>query len=159
MKNIMILGLLTSALTACANVQYTAPAPIAAPPLETITVPGAHTLGPYSQAVRAGDYVFLSRVVAFDAKAGKFAKAEIEPQTRQVFANLREVLAAASLGLEDVVKTTVFLKNPKDFAPMNTLYAELFKGHKPARSTVPGVDWGNPGVLIEIEAVAYAPRP
>ncbi|PHS28318.1 MAG: deaminase [Robiginitomaculum sp.] len=126
--------------------------------METISVPGGRTLGPYSQAVRAGDYVFLSGIIALNNKTGKFAEAEIEPQTRQVFANLKDVLAAAGLGLDDVVKTTVFLKNPKDFAPMNVIYAEYFKDHKPARSTVPGVDWGRPDLLIEIEAIAYAPR-
>ncbi len=156
MKNAIMLGAAALAVTACANVNYHEPA--AAAPMQAISVPGAHTLGPYSQAVRAGDYVYLSGVVAFDAKAGKFAEAKIGPQTRQVFANMTAVLAAAGLTLDDVVKTTVFLKNPKDFAPMNKIYGEYFSTHKPARSSVPGVDWGNPGVLIEIEAIAYAPR-
>ncbi len=138
------------ALFACA----TPPAAV----LQDITVPGSRSLGPYTQAVRAGDYVFLSGIVAFDAQSGTFAPARIEPQTRQVFANLKTVLAAAGLGLDDVVKTTVYLKNPADFAKMNPVYADYFKGHKPARTTVPGVDWGRPDVLIEIEAIAYAPR-
>ena len=138
------------ALGACA-----ASAPPPAP--QAITVPGARSLGPYAQAVRAGDYVFLSGIVAFDASTGKFAPARIGPQTRQVFANLQAVLAAAGLGLDDVVKTTVYLKNPADFPRMNPIYARYFKGRKPARTTVPGVDWGRPDVLIEIEAIAYAP--
>ena len=157
MKNTIMLSLAAVSMAACANINDTEPTTSA--PLQSISIPGAHTLGPYSQAVRAGDFIFLSGAIAFDAKSGRFAEAKIEPQTRQVFANMIDVLKAAGLGLDDVVKTTVFLKNPKDFAPMNTIYAELFMGHKPARSTVPGVDWGNPGVLIEIEAVAYAPRP
>lgn len=119
-----------------------------------ITVDGMPSLGPYSQAVEANGFVFLSGIVAYDAKAGAFASADIQTQTKQVFANLKQVLAASGLGLDDVVKTTVFLKNPEDFAPMNKIYAEYFTTHKPARSTVPGVNWGRDDVLIEIEAVA-----
>ncbi len=148
MGKFALLGLMAIALSACV-----APARHG---IKTITTPGAHVMGPYSQAVRAGDFVFLSGVIAFDAKAGKFVEAKIEPQTRQVFANINEILAAIRLGLDDVVKTTVFLKNPEDFAPMNVVYGEYFNDHKPARSSVPGVDWGNPNVLIEIDVVAYA---
>ena len=122
--------------------------------IKTISVDGMPSLGPYSQAVEANGFVFLSGIVAFDAKAKSFVAADIDTQTRQVFANLEQVLAASGLDLNDVVKTTVFLKNPKDFAPMNKIYAEYFDAHKPARSTVPGVNWGRDDVLIEIEAVA-----
>jgi 2-iminobutanoate/2-iminopropanoate deaminase len=156
MKRMITCALALGALGGCANIEYTAP--VIAPVMESISVPGGRTLGPYSQAVRAGDYVFLSGIIALNSKTGKFAAAKIEPQTRQVFANLKDVLAAAGLGLDDVVKTTVFLKDPKDFASMNAVYAEYFKDHKPARSTVPGMDWGRPDLLIEIEVVAYAPR-
>ena len=154
MKNILVSVVALGALSACANVQYAAPQSVKT--MQSISVPGAHTLGPYSQAIRAGDFVYLSGVIAFDAKAGKFAEAKIGPQTHQVFANMKAVLAAAGLGLDDVVKTTVFLKNPKDFAPMNVIYGEYFSTHKPARSSTPGVDWGRPDILIEIDAVAYA---
>ena len=122
--------------------------------ITTISVDGMPTLGPYSQAVEANGFVFLSGIVAYDAKAGAFVAADIDTQTRQVFANLKQVLAASGLDLNDVVKTTVFLKNPKDFSRMNEIYAEYFAAHKPARSTVPGVNWGRDDVLIEIEAVA-----
>lgn len=122
--------------------------------IKTISVEGMPALGPYSQAVEANGFVFLSGIVAFDAKAKSFVAADIDTQTRQVFANLEQVLAASGLDLNDVVKTTVFLKTPKDFTPMNEIYAEYFDTHKPARSTVPGVNWGRDDVLIEIEAVA-----
>ena len=151
MKYLFILAGIVLA-SACTTFPQTLP-----PVPKAINAPGSRALGPYSQAMRAGDYVFLSGVVAFDAKEGKFAPAKIGPQTRQVFANLKTVLAAAGLSLDDVVKTTVYLKNPADFARMNPIYAGYFKDHKPARTTVPGVDWGRPDVLIEIEAVAYAP--
>jgi 2-iminobutanoate/2-iminopropanoate deaminase len=157
LKTIMTFGLALGLLGGCVSVQNSTPAPTSA--IQTIKVPGAHTLGPYSKAIRAGDFVFLSGVIAFDAKAGAFVEATIEPQTRQVFANISQVLAAANLSLNDVVKTTVFLKNPKDFAAMNAVYAEYFLDNKPARSTVPGMDWGRPEILIEIDVVAYAPRP
>jgi 2-iminobutanoate/2-iminopropanoate deaminase len=157
LKTIMTFGLTLGLLGGCVSAQNSTPAPTNT--MQAIKVPGAHTLGPYSKAVRAGDFVFLSGVVAFDAKAGAFVDAKIEPQTRQVFANISQVLAAANLSLNDVVKTTVFLKDPKDFAPMNKVYAEYFLAHKPARSTVPGMDWDRPEILIEIEVVAYAPRP
>ncbi len=152
MKRRVLLGALMVGLAAC-----TAPSMPTRSAIETFTVPGAHVLGPYSQAVRAGDYVFLSGVIGFDAQTNKMVKAEIEPQTRQVFANISEILEAMGLGLNNVVKTSVYLRNPEDFGPMNVVYSKYFTAHKPARSTVPGVDWGSPDVLIEIEVVAYDP--
>lgn len=92
--------------------------------------------GPYSQAIKAGNMVFTAGQIAFDPKAGAFVEGGIQEQTRQVFANLQEVLAAAGCQLTDVVKTTVFLKDMNDFAAMNAVYAEIMGDHRPARSTV-----------------------
>ena len=125
--------------------------------IKTITADGQPSLGPYSHAVRANGLVFLSGIVAYNAKDKAFAPANIKSQTHQVFANVKSVLAASGSTLDDVVKVTVFLKNPEDFAPMNTIYATYFDGHKPARTTVPGVDWGREDMLIEIDVVAKAP--
>ena len=125
--------------------------------IKTITVPDMPALGPYSQAVEANGFVFLSGIVAYDAKMGAFVAADIDTQTHQVFANTKQVLAAAGLTLDDVVKVTIFLKNPTNFPRVNELYAEYFPNYKPARSTVPGVDWGRDNVMIEIEMIARRP--
>jgi 2-iminobutanoate/2-iminopropanoate deaminase len=111
-------------------------------------------LGPYSQAVAAGDLVFVSGIIAFDSTAGTFAAPEIGAQTTLAIANLETLLRANGLSLDDVVKTTVFLRNASDMPGMNAVYAGRFSARPPARTTVPGADWGRPDVLIEIEAIA-----
>jgi 2-iminobutanoate/2-iminopropanoate deaminase len=113
-------------------------------------------LGPYSQAVSAGGLVYISGVIAYDADRKQFAQATIEAQMRQVFANLDAVLAGAGARREDIVKTTLFLRDPKDMPAANAAYAAYFSGAKPARTSVPGADWGRPEILVEIEAVAVA---
>jgi len=110
-------------------------------------------LGPYTHVVEAGGLVFISGMIAHDKESG-FAAAEIAPQTHQVFANLKSALGAVGLTLDDVVKTTVYLKSPGDFSAMNEVYATYFTANPPARTSVPGVDWGRDDILIEIEAVA-----
>ncbi len=110
-------------------------------------------LGPYTHAVEAGGLVFISGMIAHDKETG-FADAEIAPQTHQVFANLASALRAVGLTLDDVVKTTVYLKNPGDFSAMNEVYAGYFPVDPPARTSVPGVAWGRDDILVEIEAVA-----
>ncbi len=116
--------------------------------------PQIPTLGPYSQAVRAGQFVFISGVIAYDPSTQAFAPADIESQSRQALENLRAVLSANGLSMADVVKTTVFLKNPGDVTGMNAVYTQFFEGRLPARTTVPGADWGRADILIEIEAIA-----
>ncbi len=140
--------LITFALSACTVAPATSKA---------INSSAIAQLGPYSHAVKAGEFVFVSGMIAHD-KATGFAAAEIEPQTHQVFANLIAALNAADLTLENVVKTTIFLKNPADFSGMNEVYSEYFPNDPPARTTVPGVDWGRSDILIEIEAIAYHPE-
>lgn len=114
-------------------------------------------LGPYSQAVRSGDTVYISGVIAYDASARRFAAGDITAQMQQVFANLDGILVASGLTRGDVVKTTVFLHSAADMAAANQAYAAYFaQGSKPARTMVPGADWGRPDMLVEIEAVAVA---
>ena len=113
-------------------------------------------IGPYSQAIRIGDFVFTSGQVALDPVTGQLVAGGIEAQTEQVFKNLQAVLAAAGLGISNVVKTTVFLKDMNHFAAMNTIYAEHFqiKGvPAPARSTVEVARLPK-DALVEIEVIA-----
>jgi 2-iminobutanoate/2-iminopropanoate deaminase len=131
--------------------------PAAAAP-ERLTIPGAPALGPYSPVVRAGGFVFVSGVIPYDHARQTFAPADMESQVRQALANLDAALKAAGLTRADVVKTTVYLRDSADMPVMNRLYAEFFGAALPARTTVPGLDWGRPDLRIEIEAVALDPR-
>jgi 2-iminobutanoate/2-iminopropanoate deaminase len=109
-------------------------------------------VGPYSQAVAAGPFVFCSGQIPLN-QAGELVQGDIVVQTVQVLENLKVVLAAAGLTLGHVVKTTVFLADLADFAEMNRVYAEYFTEHPPARSTIQVA--GLPkGASVEIEAVA-----
>jgi 2-iminobutanoate/2-iminopropanoate deaminase len=124
-----------------------------------ITTPSAPAaIGPYSQAVRSGDFVYASGQVGFDPETGAVVDGGIEAQTERVIANIAAVLAAAGLGFGDVIKTTVFLKNMSDFAVMNALYAKAFAPEgvvPPARSTVEVARLPKDG-LVEIEVIARA---
>ena len=110
-------------------------------------------VGPYSQAVAAGDLVFTAGQVALDPQTGDLVGEDVRAQTRQVMENLAAVLSAAGSSLDKVVKTTVFLTKMDDFAAMNSVYAEFFASNPPARSTVQ-VGALPRGCLIEIEAIA-----
>ncbi|HTD37291.1 MAG TPA: Rid family detoxifying hydrolase [Candidatus Limnocylindrales bacterium] len=122
---------------------------------ETIhTVAAPEAIGPYSQAVGAGGYVFTSGQIGLDPSSGQLVEGGIEAQTRQVMANLAAVLAAAGLTFADVVKTTIFLIDMADFSAVNGVYGESFEdGPKPARSTV-AVAALPRGARVEIEAIA-----
>ena len=100
----------------------------------TETAPQA--IGPYSQAVTVGEFVFTSGQIPIDPKTGVFVEGGIAEQTEQVLRNLVEVLRAAGTSLEAVVKTTVFLADMNDFAAMNEVYSHYFLNEPPARSTV-----------------------
>lgn len=139
------LGLIVLLLAACETVS---PAP------QAISVPDSPALGPYSFAVRHGNTIYLSGIVAFNNQTKSFAAPNIEAQFEQAMQNLKSVLAASGTDLDHVIKVTVYLKNPADFGPMNKLYAKEFGTAKPARTTVPGVDWGRPDVLIELDVIA-----
>ncbi|MBW1992676.1 MAG: RidA family protein [Deltaproteobacteria bacterium] len=109
-------------------------------------------VGPYSQAVAAGPFVFVSGMIPLD-KDGHPVQGDIVVQTAQVLENLKAVLEAAGLTLGHVVKTTVYLVDLADFQEMNRVYAEFFPHRPPARSTVQVADLPK-GVAVEIEAIA-----
>ena len=109
--------------------------------------------GPYSHAVQAGPFYYLSGQLGIDPQTNVLADG-VEAQARQALENLRLVLASAGLTMDDVVKTTVFLKNMSDFATINAIYAEAFGETKPARSCVVVAELPRGG-LFEIEAVAH----
>ncbi len=109
-------------------------------------------IGPYSQAIRCGQFVFASGQIPIDPANGNIVGSTIEEQTRRAIANLGAVLCAADSSLAHVVKTTCFLADMKDFSAFNAVYEELFPG-KPARSCV-AVAALPKQVLVEIEAVA-----
>lgn len=119
--------------------------------ISTENAPGA--IGPYSQAVKAGNLVFCSGQIPLDAQTGEFVSDEIAEQTRQVLKNLSAVLEAAGTGLNNVVKTTVFLADMNDFAAMNEIYAEFFSENKPARATVQAARLPR-DAKVEIECIA-----
>ena len=119
--------------------------------IATAAAPAA--IGPYSQAICCGDLVFTSGQLPLDPVSGTMP-ATIEEQTRQSLTNIKAVLAAEGLTMDDVVKTTVFLQNMGDFAAMNGVYATFFsEGKFPARSAVEVAKLPK-GALVEIEAVA-----
>jgi len=102
--------------------------------ISTEKAPGA--IGPYSQAVKAGNMVFCSGQIPIDPTTGEFVSNNVAEQTHQVLINLSAVLEAAGTSLNNVVKTTVFLADMNDFTAMNEIYAEFFNNNKPARATV-----------------------
>ena len=110
-------------------------------------------VGPYSQAVHVGDFVFTAGQIPLDPATGQMVEGGIEVQTRRVLTTLSAVLEAAGTSLSHVVKTTVFLLDIGEFKAMNTVYAEFFVDHPPARSTVQ-VAALPLGARVEIEAVA-----
>lgn len=120
---------------------------------EPVTGPDMpRVLGPYSQVVRAGDFLFVSGQVGLDPATGNPAGDTFEEEARQAFRNLSAVLQAAGSSLEHVVKTTIFCADPTAFATLNQLYSEFFPTSPPARS-VPIVQLPR-GLLISIECIA-----
>ncbi len=123
--------------------------------MDIIRTTGApEAIGPYSQAVAAGDFVFCSGQIPLDPVTMTLVGDTVAEQTSQVLKNLSEVLKAADSGLAKVVKTTVFLKDMNEFAEMNEVYAECFGDHKPARATVEVARLPK-DVKVEIECVAH----
>ncbi|MCM2278757.1 MAG: RidA family protein [Oligoflexia bacterium] len=112
-------------------------------------------IGPYSQAIKAGGFVFCSGQIPLDPASGQVPVTDIEGQTRRVLDNLKVVLEAANCSLADVVKTTIFLKSMSDFPKVNQVYASYFKEVPPARSTVEVARLPR-DVLVEIEAIALS---
>jgi 2-iminobutanoate/2-iminopropanoate deaminase len=110
-------------------------------------------IGPYSVAIHTGSMVYTAGQIGLDPSKGELVPGGIEAETRQALTNIKNVLAAAGTSLENVVKTTVFLKDMADFAKMNAIYAEFFPNNPPARSTV-AVAGLPKGGSVEIEVVA-----
>lgn len=121
---------------------------------EIVNTSGAPAaIGPYSQAVRVGQFLFASGQLGLDPVTGELREG-IEAQTRQALANMQAVLAAAGAATKDVVKTTIFLADMADFTVVNRIYAEVFGEEPPARSTVQVAALPKNG-LIEIEMIAW----
>lgn len=124
--------------------------------IEVISSPNApQAKGPYSQATRAGDFIFCAGQGGFDPRTGTLVEGGIREQTAQVLRNLSAILDAAGSNLSRVVKVTVFLHDWKYFNEMNEVFAEFFPEKPPARSTVQGQRWPE-GSLVAMEAVALA---
>jgi 2-iminobutanoate/2-iminopropanoate deaminase len=120
-----------------------------------LTDRGPKPIGPYSQAIKANGFVYVSGQVALDPKTGEFLAGDIRRQTERVLENLRGILEAAGTKLSHTVKTTVFLKDMNDFAAMNEVYGRYFAAAAPARSTVEVARLPK-DALVEIEVVAAA---
>ena len=113
-------------------------------------------IGPYSQAIKSGEFVFCAGQIALDPATGQLIQGDTAAQADRILKNLTAVLAAAGTDLDHAVKTTIFLKNISDFAAMNEVYGKYFKGSPPARSTV-GVAALPRDALVEIDVVAVIP--
>ncbi|HEX8847615.1 MAG TPA: RidA family protein [Pyrinomonadaceae bacterium] len=121
--------------------------------IKTENAPGA--IGPYSQAVSAGGFIFASGQIPLDPKTGSMVAGGVAEQTEQVMRNLSAVLEAAGTTLAQVVKTTVFLADMNDFAAMNEVYGRYFQENPPARATVQAARLPR-DARVEIEVIALA---
>jgi 2-iminobutanoate/2-iminopropanoate deaminase len=110
-------------------------------------------VGPYSQAIIAGDFVYTAGQLSLDPKTGELLGEDVAAQTRKTIENLKSVLEAAGTSLDRVVKTTIYLTDMGNFAEMNAVYAEFFPSDPPARSTVEVGPLAK-GAIVEIDAVA-----
>ncbi len=113
--------------------------------------------GPYSPAVRAGDFIFVAGQGPIDPVSNEFSFGDIRHETRVTLTNVQRILEAAGASMADVVKCSVFLKSGGDFDAMNSVYAEFFGEAKPARTTVEA-KFANPTMKVEIDCIAYKPR-
>lgn len=118
----------------------------------TSNAPGA--IGPYSQAIVAGDMMFISGQLPIDPATGSFAGNDVKSQTKQSLTNIKAILEAEGLSMSSVVKTTVLLQNMGDFADMNGVYGEFFTSDCPARAAFEVAKLPK-DALVEIEAIAY----
>jgi 2-iminobutanoate/2-iminopropanoate deaminase len=121
-------------------------------PVSTAAAPAA--IGPYSQAIKAGDFLFASGQIPLDPATGTLVTGGIAEQTHQVLKNLAGVLAAAGVGFDKVVKTTVYLSDMADFAAVNEIYATYFPQPAPARATIQAAKLPR-DVKVEIDLIAY----
>jgi 2-iminobutanoate/2-iminopropanoate deaminase len=125
--------------------------------IERLTPPGvAAPRGPYSPAVRAGDFIFLAGQVPVDPATNQMSIGDIQHETRLVLSNVKRLLEGVGASLTDVVKVGVYLADGAEFAQMNEVYAEFFGESKPARTTI--VCKFMADIRIEIDCVAYSPK-
>jgi 2-iminobutanoate/2-iminopropanoate deaminase len=119
---------------------------------------GASPRGHYTPAMRAGDFVYVSGQGPIDPVTDKLTAGDVEFQTQLTLSNVRRILEAAGVGITDVVKCSVFLRDISEFHNMNRAYAAFFGDHKPARTTIEA-KFHQAEMLVEIDCVAYKPRP
>jgi len=122
--------------------------------IQTEQAPAA--IGPYSQAIRIGDFLYTSGQIALDPESGMFLSGEIEEETEQTLKNISAILQAGGLNLENVVKTTVYLSDLNHFSRMNQVYEKYFSKNKPARACVQVAALPK-GAKVEIDAIAVSP--
>ncbi len=126
--------------------------------IERITPSGTPApRGPYSPAVRAGDFIYVSGQGPIDPETNQFSLGDIRHETRVVLNNVKRILEASGASLADAVKCSVFLADGDDFSAMNEVYAEFFGAAKPARTTVEA-KFANKQMKVEIDCIAYKPR-
>lgn len=125
--------------------------------IERLTPPGtAAPRGPYSPAVRAGDFIFVSGQLAVDPETNQYVPADIQQETRMTLNNIKRILEGAGASIADAVRVGVFLADGTEFAKMNEVYAEFFGDAKPARTTI--VCSFASDIRVEIDCVAYSPK-
>ena len=125
--------------------------------IERLSPPGVpQPRGPYSPAVRAGEFLFVSGQGPVDPDTNEWSYGDIRHETRVTLENIRRILEGCGASLADVVKCSVFLVDGRDFAAMNEVYSEYFGADKPARTTVE-VRFANPEMKVEIDCIAYSP--
>jgi 2-iminobutanoate/2-iminopropanoate deaminase len=126
--------------------------------IERLSPPGVATpRGPYSPAVRAGGFIYVSGQIPIDPVTNQTVLGDVKAETRQVLSNIQRILEGCGATMSDVVKCGVFLADVKDFAAMNEVYAEFFGEAKPARTTIAVAALPLQGAKVEIDAVAYKP--
>lgn len=125
--------------------------------IERLSPPGiASPRGPYSPAVRAGDFIFVSGQLAVDPVTNQFVPGDIQQETRMTLNNIKRILEGAGASMADAVRVGVFLADGAEFAKMNEVYAEFFGDAKPARTTI--VCKFAADIRVEIDCVAYSPK-
>ena len=126
--------------------------------IERITPPGVPApRGPYSPAVRAGDFIYVSGQGPVDTSTNQMSFGDIQHETRLVLGNIKKILEGCGASMADVVKCSVFISDGRNFAAMNEVYAEFFGENKPARTTVE-TNFAIPEMKVEIDAIAYKPK-
>ena len=126
--------------------------------IERITPPGVPTpRGPYSPAVRAGDFIFVAGQGAVDPATNQMSYGDVKHETRLVLGNLQTILEGCGASMKDVVKCSVFISDGRDFGAMNEVYAQFFGDAKPARTTVE-TKFADPKMKVEIDCIAYKPK-